>query len=502
MLNRCPGLRCLLVFLYLGAAPLAVAQETPVRDLFAALGGAARLGSVETVETRVTGSNFSRDYNLVPGGPPHYLSQDDLRILWRPRDGKFRIRTALSAFHPYEGTWDYAEAFDGSIATRGGPRDYRPGGDGALAAPYVGAALRRLALGNPQLVVAAAQDLRPAGSRRIGGRPTPLLLVEAFGDIWTLAVDPATHLPVSLEIREADGMFGEIVIRADYADWRAVEGIMTPFRVVVSAADTLSRRELRTSADYDGAVTADDFRVAAEGAPADIAMERFGRQHARFFNDRAAMARTGETRPQTPVTFEEVGRDIVLIGGTGHNTLAIVGASDMVLVDAPLGPERSRDVRAALLERWPDKPVRHLILTHHHTDHSAGYALWLEAGARLVVGAPAAAYFANAALRSTGHAADILAVTGRMVLPGFDRMVELVEIPNSHAEGMLVVHVADTGVLFVTDLRSPGRPQQNPRLSAELFSALDFEGFGPLHLVGGHGRGREDWTPPDHMRPD
>lgn len=57
---------------------------------------------------------------------------------------------------------------------------------------------------------------------------------------------------------------------------------------------------------------------------------------------------------------------------------AIITANDTVLVDAGNGPRHARRLRAAL-RSLDAPPVRYIIYTHHHWDHTFGAQLWSEA---------------------------------------------------------------------------------------------------------------------------
>ncbi|GEQ98515.1 hypothetical protein JCM17844_21520 [Iodidimonas gelatinilytica] len=160
-------------------------------------------------------------------------------------------------------------------------------------------------------------------------------------------------------------------------------------------------------------------------------------------------------------------------------------------MDAPLYDRRSRAVLAALAKRWPDKPVRDLVLTHHHNDHIGGLQPYVAAGARLVVPGRDHGFFDALVRRTLGIEAEILPVSAPMTLRDFSKEVSLHLVPNSHANDMLAVYLPEDGLMFVSDLFSPGRSAQNPLLASELLNAIRFQGLAVSRLVGGHGRGVE-----------
>jgi glyoxylase-like metal-dependent hydrolase (beta-lactamase superfamily II) len=65
-------------------------------------------------------------------------------------------------------------------------------------------------------------------------------------------------------------------------------------------------------------------------------------------------------------------------GATSGNTTVIIGARDVLVVDSTLMPTFAKD-DIALIRTWTDKPIRYLINTHWHGDHTWGNSAYLEA---------------------------------------------------------------------------------------------------------------------------
>src|SRR6201999_3766728 len=56
----------------------------------------------------------------------------------------------------------------------------------------------------------------------------------------------------------------------------------------------------------------------------------------------------------------------------------------LAIVEAPLSEERSLAVIAAAKKLVPNKPIRYLINTHHHFDHSSGIRTYVAEGATVI----------------------------------------------------------------------------------------------------------------------
>ncbi len=77
----------------------------------------------------------------------------------------------------------------------------------------------------------------------------------------------------------------------------------------------------------------------------------------------------------------------------GTNCLALAGRDATLVVDPLIAPAHARLVEAALARRgFP--PVRHVALTHHHTDHALGAGYFAARGAAVVCHARCAAAMA------------------------------------------------------------------------------------------------------------
>ncbi|MHB1045152.1 MAG: MBL fold metallo-hydrolase [Thermoanaerobaculia bacterium] len=87
------------------------------------------------------------------------------------------------------------------------------------------------------------------------------------------------------------------------------------------------------------------------------------------------------------VAFSTGGED--LASSWGANAVAILGDGATLLVDPLVAPAYARELRRLLAERGAG-PVRWVVTTHHHTDHSVGASVFAAEGAEVVAHALAA----------------------------------------------------------------------------------------------------------------
>lgn len=157
----------------------------------------------------------------------------------------------------------------------------------------------------------------------------------------------------------------------------------------------------------------------------------------------------------------------------------------------------------ALRERWPDKPIRYVILTHHHEDHIGGVRAFVAAGAT-VLAAPGVLSAAREIASLPGSAvADRLsedpvpmrgeAVSERRRISDGARALDVIPVgENPHADGMMVVALPNLNALYVSDLVTPGPPDQYPQpshasLDRFFVGWLEREGLRPDSVWAMHG---------------
>jgi glyoxylase-like metal-dependent hydrolase (beta-lactamase superfamily II) len=60
-----------------------------------------------------------------------------------------------------------------------------------------------------------------------------------------------------------------------------------------------------------------------------------------------------------------------ITGGT-HHSVAIEMQDHVIVAEAPLNDERALAVLAEVRTLIPNKPIRYVVVSHHHFDHSGG----------------------------------------------------------------------------------------------------------------------------------
>jgi len=90
------------------------------------------------------------------------------------------------------------------------------------------------------------------------------------------------------------------------------------------------------------------------------------------------------TAPPVRAESQKLADGIWLIAGGTHNSVAVDFRDFVTVIEAPLNEERSLAVLAVVGRLIPNKPIRYVVNTHHHFDHTGGLRTYLAQGATIV----------------------------------------------------------------------------------------------------------------------
>ena len=173
--------------------------------------------------------------------------------------------------------------------------------------------------------------------------------------------------------------------------------------------------------------------------------------------------------PQVVATSQKLADGVWFIGGGSHNSVVIEYKDFIAVVEAPNSEERSLAVIAEAKKLVPNKPIRYLINTHHHWDHSSGIRTYVAEGATVITSEANKAYYEDAWKRPRTIEPDNLSrnpkkaafvtVKDKYVLTDGDRSLELnLTQGDNHNAYILFGYMPKEKILIEADDFTPSAP--------------------------------------------
>jgi cyclase len=165
----------------------------------------------------------------------------------------------------------------------------------------------------------------------------------------------------------------------------------------------------------------------------------------------------------------DLGHNTYMLEGQGGNITVAVGADGIIMVDGQFAP-LSDKIKTAIKAVSP-LPIKYLINTHFHGDHTGGNENFARDGVtvvahdnirvRLAAGTVSGLTGAKAAPRPAEALPKESYVGGSIDLNVGGRQAKLTHIANAHTDGDTWVHFADANVLCTGDTANNLKRYQN-----------------------------------------
>jgi glyoxylase-like metal-dependent hydrolase (beta-lactamase superfamily II) len=179
------------------------------------------------------------------------------------------------------------------------------------------------------------------------------------------------------------------------------------------------------------------------------------------------------TAPPVNVQSQRLGDGLWWIAGGSHHSVMAEFPDYLVVIEAPQNDARSMAVIAEAKRLAPNKPIRYLINTHHHFDHSGGVRAYVAEGATIITSEMNRAFYERAwsaprtlepdRLAQNPRNAEFLTVTDKHVLSEGAQTLEIYHRKDdNHNAGMLFVYFPRPRVLVEADDFTPPAPNAPP----------------------------------------
>ena len=175
------------------------------------------------------------------------------------------------------------------------------------------------------------------------------------------------------------------------------------------------------------------------------------------------------TLPAVTATAEPIAPGVFYIKGGTHHSVAIDQRDHIVVVEGPLNEARSLVAIAKIKETIPNKPIRYLINSHHHFDHSGGLRTYVDEGATIVTHELNRPYYERAwsasrtinpdRLAQSKKTANFETLTEKHVLTDGKRSIEVHRLAgNGHNDAFVMVYLPAEKILIEVDAWAPLAP--------------------------------------------
>jgi glyoxylase-like metal-dependent hydrolase (beta-lactamase superfamily II) len=483
-----------------------------------AQGGPEALASVRTISQKATAKYWEPEQSAVAGGEMRYANESTIEMVTDVNARASRLDWVRKFEYPAPRSFTYSEivtaeaGYVAGIDTTGRNKQSQESNPPAhsMSGLRLSATQRELLRTSPLLLQEMSRNPdRVTGAPDItaGGVRYPTVAYQMGEQRLLVAFDRSTGLPARVRTLDYDNIWGDVTYDAVLGDWQTVQGVKTARSVKYELNGRTVIDTRVTEMAINGPVAADRLQIPAafrEGAAAPATRNVpyqwvLRRQFIGVYLD--SDAPSFDRRATGSLRLVELGPGIQHAVGGSHNSLVVEMKDSLVVFDAPVSDWQSNWTLSAIRAKYLNKPVKYLVLTHHHMDHAGGLRAYAAAGATLVVGRGTAEHYRRVLAAPYTRNPDlspqdlsrtpIVEVADKYSIVDAKREVQVFAVePNPHAQGLLIGYVPDAKLGFVTDIWSPSPAplpdKLNPAMAA-LVASVKKAGIQPARFAGGHG---------------
>jgi cyclase len=171
----------------------------------------------------------------------------------------------------------------------------------------------------------------------------------------------------------------------------------------------------------------------------------------------AAQAPAAGRGAPPPQAIQQVKPNVYMVTGAGGNSTFRITPEGIILVDGKLPGEANHNALMALIKGVSNQPVKFLIVTHHHADHTGNNQRFIDAGAQVVA-------HENLKSNLVTYESNPKPAPPTITYPGTAYTVkldgataELHHFGRAHTSGDTVVYFPDSKVVCVSDVVTTGK---------------------------------------------
>ena len=296
------------------------------------------------------------------------------------------------------------------------------------------------------------------------------------------------NLVTKVETRVDHAVVGDLLVEFEYSDYRTMNGVQVPGRIVQKQAGMATFDAAITSATANPANLTELLTVPPPAAAPGAAPP----------GGRGAPGAQAPTAAPAGPPVEKIGEGAFKIGGN-YTSLAIDMGDHILVVESGQNDARGVAVMAAAKQAIPNKPIRFVVNSHAHFDHAGGLGAAVAEGATILthrnneqvlerlLSGPRTLIGDSLAKATNKRTNVVQAVGDRDVRKGTTgKVIELHHFPNEHTNGLLVAYLPAEKLLWTADITIVNpTPVQLATVKAAVTTIeklkLDYETWLPAH---------------------
>lgn len=318
---------------------------------------------------------------------------------------------------------------------------------------------------------AAAKNNATLSSKTVGGKKYNVLTFNGQNKAKVNGYINDQNMVERVETWIDNAMLGDMLFDATYTDYKDFGGVKFPTKIVQRQGDYPILDLTVTDVKPNAAV---NIQAPAAQPPA------------------AAAA----------ATSEKLGDGVYLILG-GYAAIAVDFKDYIVVIEGPQSEERASAIISKAKELIPNKPIRYVVNTHAHFDHSGGIRTFMAEGATVITHQANKPFLEKVGtlphtlnpdkLAQAKRKPSIETVSEKKVLTDGNHVIEIYHMTNiGHHDGLLMVYLPKEKVLLEADAYNPAaQPNAQPPATPSPYNLalvanidrlkLDVNRFIPVH---------------------
>ena len=451
------------VFAWTAALLLCTPIASPAQNARATLDGAAKaMSSVEVKSLEWSGSGvfFAPGQSYTPGQPwPRFIAKSQTRsVNYETASLRDDVVRMQGENPPRGGGVQPVRGEQRQQFVLSGDQAWTVVGDAAVSQPIALTERQMQLWTTPHGVLRAAL----ANGATVQGR---IITFALPGRMMVRATLSDQNLVERVDAVIPNAVVGDLPVEVTYSDYRDFGGVKFPTRIRQSAGGFPT---------LDLTVT----DVKANG-PVDIQVPDAVRQATNVYGR---------------VATQMVADGVWYLTGGSHHSVVIEMKDHLIVVEGPLNEQRATAVIAEARSLVPSKPIKYVVASHHHFDHSGGLRTFAAEGVTVITHDSSRAFLEQAlgapatvqpdSMAKSGRKPVVEGVRDKRVMTDGTRTVEILHIAgNAHCEGLLMVYLPKEKLLSEADVFTPPPPGTTPPMPPSPFTVNLIDNLKQLNLT-------------------